>query len=303
MRWEEERYVRFYTRDTPEFLALSWLARGLFGLILRKVDRAGILPLGKLGLRGVAVAVGGPWADVEAPLRELIDDGCVLFNEERHALVLPNFMTAQEAPQSDAARKRASRERARAEMGLASGNGAENAIAALEVTKRDLLKSQIVTNSHDRSHGVTSGHSDPCLAVPCRADPDPPLVPPQGGEPTPGARGAQPGVEAPPKVGKRKSRAKAESGPCPEGWEPSSTNLETGAKLGLTRERIREEAGRFQDHHRARGSAFVDWHAAFATWLRNEAKWARERVNGAGHVGLQRPASNGEFQWKPAKES
>ena len=59
MRWEDERYVRFYTRDTPEFLAMSWLARALFGLIMRKVDRAGILVVGRLGLKGVAVAVGG----------------------------------------------------------------------------------------------------------------------------------------------------------------------------------------------------------------------------------------------------
>lgn len=162
MRWEDERYVRFYTRDTPEFLALSWTARALFGLIMRKVDRAGILPVGKLGLKGVAVAVGGPWVEVEAPLRELIDDGCVLFNESRGAIILPNFIPAQEASQSDAARKRASRERARADFG-ASTDSPEKAHI---VTRCDEIASRDVTQQgHVQSHPVTSGHTRSLCAV------------------------------------------------------------------------------------------------------------------------------------------
>ena len=60
MRWEDERYVRLYTRDSVDWLMLSLEAQGLLALILRKLDRAGILPLGKHGGRAVAIAVGHP---------------------------------------------------------------------------------------------------------------------------------------------------------------------------------------------------------------------------------------------------
>lgn len=185
MRWEDERYVRLYTRDTPEFLALSWTARGLFALILRKVDRAGILEVGKLGLRGVAVAIGGPWVDVEGPLRELLEDGCVMLDEAGTAVMVPNFLIAQEAVQTDAARKRASREKARATFG-GSGAASEAARTVLAepptpppaerstsptVTKRDDMGSRNVTESHARSRAVTRGHSDPICAEPSRAEP------------------------------------------------------------------------------------------------------------------------------------
>ena len=117
VRWEDERYVRFYTRNTPEWLAMSWHARALFGLLMREVDRAGILKVGKLGLRGVAVAVTAPYVEIESPLKELLSDGCVRFDETAGLVMLPNYIEAQESSQSDAARKRASRERARALFG------------------------------------------------------------------------------------------------------------------------------------------------------------------------------------------
>jgi hypothetical protein len=36
-----------------------------------------------------------------------------------------------------------------------------------------------------------------------------------------------------------------------------------------------EELEAFRDHHLAKGSLFVDWEAAFRTWLRNAAKYGR----------------------------
>lgn len=165
MRWEDERYVRFYTRDTPEFLALSWHARGLLGLIMRKVDRAGILPVGKLGLRGVAVVVGGPWTEVEGPLRELIDDGCVRFEEESARVVLPNFLDAQEAKQSDAARKRASRERAR------DGAREEDSVGYIYVVRSagtGQIKIGFSTAWESRLRGMATDHGsvlDPLLVI------------------------------------------------------------------------------------------------------------------------------------------
>jgi len=43
MDWSNERYVRVYTRDTAEYLALCWQAKALLSLLLRKCDRAGVV--------------------------------------------------------------------------------------------------------------------------------------------------------------------------------------------------------------------------------------------------------------------
>lgn len=161
MRWEDERYVRVYTRDTPEWTMLSWEARSVFLLLLRVIDRAGTLRLGKAGARGLAAMLRVPVDVVERALEELVADGCVVLRDG--VLVVPNFVEAQESTQSDKARKRASRERARVEA----------MTAPPPVTNRD-EPSQDVTESHEESQPVTAGHEEsqsvtPCCAVPCLA--------------------------------------------------------------------------------------------------------------------------------------
>lgn len=166
MRWEDERYVRVYTRDTVDWLGLSFIAQGLFCLILRKVDRAGLLKLGKPGKRGVAIVVGfpGDWPRLEPALEELLADGCVRIQGEY--LIVPNFIEAQEATQSEAQRKRESRGRAR------------DAAAAAAILNPD-KPSDSVTECHDSGQKVTPGHEasqvvTPNRAVPSRTEPDPP---------------------------------------------------------------------------------------------------------------------------------
>ncbi len=146
-----------YTRDTPDFLVLSFEAQGLLELIMRKLDRAGVLHLGKQGKRGVAIAIGHPhrWETIAPALEELLDDGCLVLAGS--ALVMPNFLEAQNAPQSDRMRQQVSRERRR-DLARAQADG-------LPVTIRD-DESQNVTESHDSSRAVTIGHSDPSLTVP-----------------------------------------------------------------------------------------------------------------------------------------
>jgi hypothetical protein len=142
MDWDDERFIKVYTRDTTNWLALSWQARGLFLLLLRKLNRAGAIDLGRMGTRGVAVHVDGSatsWPSLEPFFAELVDDGCVVV--EGSLLRVPNFVEAQAAIQSPAARKRAERERERD-----------------EVTKRD-EGSRNVTKSHEMSRGVTRGHA------------------------------------------------------------------------------------------------------------------------------------------------
>lgn len=175
MRWEDERYVRLYVRDTPEWTLLSWQARAVFYELLRKVDRAGVLALGKSGLRGVAGLLRVPLEVVEPAMAELEADGCVVRSES--GLVIPGYLAAQEATQSDRLRKAEQRARAR-ELALDSHESGQ------AVTNRD-GESQNVTKCHERSRGVPSGHErsqpvTPCRAVPSHTDPENPPVSPRG---------------------------------------------------------------------------------------------------------------------------
>jgi hypothetical protein len=160
MRWADERYVRLYTRDTADWEMLPWQSRAFFPLLLRKVDRAGQLNMGKHGLRGVAQLVGVPEEFVEEGLAGLVEDGCV--GMEGSVLVVRNFVAAQETPSSNAKRKRIERERKRDAQPPGEDCKPEN---------------NHVTLGHAESRDVTAGHamsrSDlPSLAMPNLAFPE-----------------------------------------------------------------------------------------------------------------------------------
>lgn len=148
MNWPDERYVRLYTRDTGDWLALSFEAQALFALLLRKVDRSGIFPLGRHGKRAVAIAIGhaGRWKTLEGALEELLIDGCVVISGDE--LVMPNYIEAQTCAASDKIRQAEYRSRRR-DMVLEKPN------------KTDGLQTEAsrnVTESHEASQGVTDGH-------------------------------------------------------------------------------------------------------------------------------------------------
>jgi hypothetical protein len=193
MRWEDERYVRVYTRDTVDWLALSWDAQALLLHLLRKVDRAGLLPLTRHGKKGVAVAVGHPmqWSRIEPALEELLADGCIEIRA--NVLFFRNFIAAQETPQSDKQRKAESRARA---ADLAAAATATNPQAPSQNVTHGHKSGQIVTPGHTASRGVTPGHSVPYRAVPYRAVPSQDLPPSAGASAAPEQAGL-PGVEPP----------------------------------------------------------------------------------------------------------
>lgn len=175
MRWEDERYVRVYTRDTVDWLALSWDAQALLMQLLRKVDRAGLLPLTRHGKKGVAVAVGHPgqWSRIEPALDELLADGCIEIRA--NVLLFRNFIAAQETPQSDKQRKAESRARA---ADLAAAGSVTNPDTTSQNVTNGHETGQNVTSGHAESRAVTSGHSMLCRSVPVRADPSQDLPPP-----------------------------------------------------------------------------------------------------------------------------
>ncbi|MCA1833017.1 MAG: hypothetical protein ABR520_11145 [Mycobacteriales bacterium] len=163
MDWSNERFVRLYTRDTPEWLCWSWQARALWPHLIRKADRSGVIA-NKLGARGLAALVGLPVDLVEAALPDLVADGCL--QDHQLGYVIPNYIEAQETPQSDKQRQRESRERRRV------------------VTNRD-SESRIVTERHAVSRDVTPIRSDPIRSedLPPARDPAVPALAPAPAQP------------------------------------------------------------------------------------------------------------------------
>ena len=111
MRWEDEHWVKLYTRDTLDWQSLGWEAHAVWFEVFRKLDTAGVLDLGKHGPKGFSVAIGMPFDVLDRGLRALLEDGCLVLNG--NLLVMKNYVEAQEARKSDRLRQRDSRTHAR----------------------------------------------------------------------------------------------------------------------------------------------------------------------------------------------
>lgn len=131
---------------------MSWQARAIWKEILSKCDRAGLISLDGHGIRGLAGLIRIPCDVVEEHFQQLIDDGRVKISDEY--LIIPNFIEAQEATQSD--RQRAAESRARRREKAILGE----------------VLSQNETNCHKTNAGVTSGHNLSHDVTPCRAMPN-----------------------------------------------------------------------------------------------------------------------------------
>jgi hypothetical protein len=114
MDWSNERWVRVYTRDTVTWQLLSFDAKAMLCLLLRKCDRSGRIALGGRGLRVLGAVVGHTdlWEPrLRLAVDELLAEGVAI--EDAGDLLFPRFLEAQEARSSEAERKR--RQRAMAE--------------------------------------------------------------------------------------------------------------------------------------------------------------------------------------------
>jgi hypothetical protein len=109
MDWANEKYVRLFTRDTVTWKMLPWQSRALLPLILRKLDRSGVLDLGDYGEGAIAAISEVPVEFVQAGLPALLKAKVFAMADGR--LSMPNYIPAQETRQSDAQRKRDSREK------------------------------------------------------------------------------------------------------------------------------------------------------------------------------------------------
>lgn len=216
MDWSNERYVRVYTRDTVTWSLLPWQSQAVFLAVMRKVDRAGVLDVGEHEpVDAVAAITRWPRDVVAEGLPTLLQRGIIERSDA--ALVIPNFMEAQEATASDAQRARESRARRR---DRARAGASQNVTAA----SRDAT---------EPSHVVTRGHSVPSRAVPTLAEPRR-AVPDGGGGTAPGAD--ETGAPGP-----------SPDEPTPAGSEPSPVPAGRTGPPGRTKVRASRPLGTDDD--------------------------------------------------------
>jgi len=267
VRFEDERYVRVYTRDTTTTLLLSWEARALLWEILRKVDRAGLLDLGEEGVEALAANVRIPLDVVGRCLPELLRRSVLELRS--NILVVPRFVEAQEAAASDPARARASRERAR-DLARAKAAG---------VTLRD--------DTPAEANGTVTLRDDTVTPGPSLVTPSVPSVPPTPS--VPGEKHSHASAP-PPSPSKSKPKREPRGTRLPDDWQPPPELLD---KL---RRELRVEPiaclKRFRNYwvNAIRNAVKPRWDLAFENWVERDAAegklppWAPpvDRSNGAG---------------------
>lgn len=175
MDWENERYVRVYIRDSSDLLVVGPIGRAVFWELLRKVDRAGVIETkGDLEVMPELLRVPMEWWEYALPKlvkRELIE-------VTDKAIVIPNYLEAQEAKSSDKQRQRDSRERRRAKtLKKESVNesqpvtSVDDSVTKCRKTSEPVTVRPAVTGGVDiAGQNVTPSLAEPCLAEPSLAD-------------------------------------------------------------------------------------------------------------------------------------
>lgn len=147
MDFSNERYVRYYVRETTTWKVLPFESQALLPQMLRLVDRSGVLELGGVDPVAAVWAALPKWPRplIESGLTGLLERGVILHSGD--TIVWPRFLEAQESSQTDRLRQAESRAKRR-EIAMSVTNRDAG------VTKRDKM-SQLVTACHTVSHDVT----------------------------------------------------------------------------------------------------------------------------------------------------
>jgi len=116
--WENERWIKVYTREQGSDMILSWDARALWLEIMKRLCRAGQLDMGGGGVKALAIMVRHDADAVAKALTELVKDGRVVINGD--VLFVPNFHEAQDSRTANAERQRRRREKVVADAKLAA---------------------------------------------------------------------------------------------------------------------------------------------------------------------------------------
>lgn len=256
--WSNERYVRLYTRITPDMALWCWQAKAIWPWLLAAADRAGVIAARK-GARAIAKLVDMPLEVVTEGLEGedgLLADGCVVATADGY--VIRNYVEAQTAVAS--VNKRVADHRARQRRGdtLDVCNDGNN-----DVTRGNAESASVTP--------VTPIRSEQSGTDPIRADRD--------GSASPSiAIGTLPGLE-PVKAEQAKPSRKRASVAMPSDFAPGDAHRAFAAEHQLD---LTAEFDRFRLHHEAKGSVFASWPAALSTWLSNAVRFASERRSRGG---------------------
>lgn len=148
MNYEDESYVRLYTRDTASWKMLGWEAQTVLLHMLRdRFDRAGVFDCqGHEVSQAVTAVTGLPREIVSVGLKCLLATKTWVVKDGR--LVWPTFLEAQTCKRGDRTRQRESRRNRRAKT------------LTVDVTPVE-LESRPVTDGHTRSPEVTPSQAKP----------------------------------------------------------------------------------------------------------------------------------------------
>jgi len=116
VNWEDERWVKLYTRDSITWKLWGWQARFVMMSLIRKVDRAGVVDVGGHGVPGLAALLEIPVDIVRDGIAQLTapdEDGESTVVWQGPQLVLLHFIEAQKARTSNTQRQRDLRDRRR----------------------------------------------------------------------------------------------------------------------------------------------------------------------------------------------
>lgn len=112
MDWSSERYVRLYVRDTTTWMLLGFEGQAIFALLLRKLDRTGILEIdGAEPWEAAMLHLRCSEETARLGMQRLLDRK--VFEHVSGKLILPNYVEAQEASMTPQMRQKEHRLRRR----------------------------------------------------------------------------------------------------------------------------------------------------------------------------------------------
>ena len=286
MNWPDERYVRLYTRDTPQWRAWCWQARALLPLLLRAADRAGVIATGSMGAKGVAAVVALPLELVVVPgLDELLEDGCVTTHPAGY--LIRNFIEAQEAARSSKARMADTR--ARRALGLPPLRNA---------TDGDETQLDVANEGESATNGCASGTARHGTArhgsvYPPEGSRDRSEVDANDPADSSGTSDVSAGGSA---TGKRPSKSSTKT--AIGDWAPSVADADHVRAIGLDPVRCADKMRAWAE---SKGAKVVNWDARFRQWAYEERDRIEERQqrNGGTNgrpVGPSKPHAPDEYR-------
>lgn len=97
-------------------------------------------------------------------------------------------------------------------------------------------------------------------------------------KPTPSSSSSTSVPPIPPNGNARRSRQRQPATACPTQFSVTQEMHLWAEGIGVATAAVMPETEKFIGHHRAKGSMFADWHAAWCNWMRNAVTYAQARA-------------------------